>query len=107
MESVERLDSGPISVGSRARIKQPGQRPKIWTVSQIDPEKTFAWGTRTLGMSMTGAHHISASADGTTQTLTVDIGGPLAPILGPLLRRPILSAISQENEGFKAAAEAD
>lgn len=106
MDSIERLDAGPLAVGSQARIKQPGQRPKVWTVSRLDSEQSFAWDTRAFGIEMTGGHHIAANGSGTTQTLTVDISGPLAPIFGPLLRKPILSAITRENEGFKTAAEA-
>lgn len=106
MDSVERLDSGPLAVGARARIKQPGQRAKVWTVAQLDDEKAFAWGTRAFGMTMTGGHYLTATVDGTTQTLAIELDGPMAPLLGPLLKRPILSAITKENEGFKSAAEA-
>ena len=104
--SVERLDAGSIAVGSQARIKQPGQRVKVWTVTKLDPEKTFAWSTKSLGMTMTGIHSLE-SADGTTvNTLAVEIEGSLAGVVGSLLRQPLLSAISKENEGFKQAAEA-
>lgn len=107
MDSVERLDNEPLSIGSKAKIKQPGQRSKVWTVSQLDDTASFAWQTQALGMTMTGGHHLSPSGDGTSQTLVVELSGPLAPVLGPLLRRPILGAITKENEGFKSAAEAD
>jgi len=36
MTSVERLDDGPITLGSRARVKQPGQRPAVWTVTELE-----------------------------------------------------------------------
>ena len=106
MDSIERLDNGPLAIGSQAIIKQPGQRPKVWTVSRLDDESAFAWSTRALGMTMTGGHYLTATEAGITQTLAIDLAGPLAPVLGPLLRRPILSAITKENEGFKSAAEA-
>lgn len=102
---VERLDDGPIGVGSATRLKQPGQRPRVWTVTELEPEHRFAWSTRVLGTEMTGAHVLSVSESGTKNTLTVDIDGPLAPIVGALVRRPILKAIATENQGFKEAAE--
>jgi len=105
MTSIERLDDGPLAVGSKARVKQPAQRAKVWTVTELDPERSFAWSTRVMGTTMTGRHMMAPSGDGTTQTLTVDIEGPLAPLVGALVRRPILKAISTENQGFKAAAE--
>ena len=103
--SVERLDAGPMAVGSQARIKQPAQGAKIWTVTRLEPGRHFEWATRLLGTTMTGRHELSASDSGTRNTLTVDIEGPLAPLLGLLLRAPIYNAIAKENEGFKRAAE--
>jgi uncharacterized membrane protein len=105
MDSVKRLDTGPLSVGSQARVKQPGQRAKVWTVTQIDHEKTFAWSTQSLGMTMTGIHSLRSTGQRTVNTLVVEIEGGLALIVGRLLRRPILAAITAENEGFKATAE--
>ena len=107
MESVERLDDGPLAVGSKALIKQPGQRAKVWTVSELEHGTAFAWGTRAFGVAMTGSHYIAPRGDSTTQTLGVDLDGGMASVLGPLLRRSILAAITKENEGFKSAAEAD
>lgn len=106
MTSVERLDDGPIAVGSQARIKQPAQGARVWTVSALDPLRHFAWSTRAMGTRMTGGHEIEATEGGTRQTLTINIEGKLAPLVGLLLRMPIRKAIRQENEGFKAAAEA-
>lgn len=105
MTSVERLDDGPLDVGSKATIKQPGQRARVWTVSELQPNETFAWSTKLLGVTMTGAHHLEEAGDGTQNTLTVDIEGPLAPLVGPLMKRPIAKAIATENEGFRDAAE--
>ena len=34
-----------------------------------------------------------------------ELTGPMSRIIGPLLRRPILHAITTENNGFKTAAE--
>lgn len=104
--SVERLDAGPMAVGSQARIKQPAQGTKVWTVTTLEPRRLFAWSTSLLGNRLTGGHHLSESPAGTRNTLTVDVEGPLAPVLGFLLRRPIHNAIKKENEGFKRAAEA-
>lgn len=103
--SVERLDDGPIAVGSQARIKQPAQGAKVWTVTALEPRKRFAWATKSMGTRMTGGHELAESAGGTTNRLTIDIEGPLAPVVGFLLRRPIRGAITKENLGFKAAAE--
>ena len=106
IESIERLDDGPITIGSQARIKQPGQGAKVWTVSQLDRQKRFAWSTKAFGATMTGDHLLEAKDDHATRnTLAIEMNGGLAPVVGALLRRPILAAITKENKGFKAAAE--
>lgn len=103
--SVRRLDDGPLAVGSQARIKQPAQPARTWTVRTLDPLHSFVWDTRTLGMTMAGGHHLVEETGGCRNTLTLEVTGPLAVVLGPLLRRTFLKAITQENEGFKALAE--
>jgi uncharacterized membrane protein len=105
MTSVERLDATPLAVGSQARIKQPAQPERVWTVTTFEPRQRFAWSTKAMGTRMTGGHQLEERNGGTTNTLTVDIEGPLAPLMGLLMRRPIRKAIEQENEGFKAWAE--
>jgi uncharacterized membrane protein len=106
MTAIERLDSSPLAVGSRARIKQPAQPTRVWTVTALEPGRRFAWTTRAMGTTMTGSHMLDPGPDGTTiQTLTVDIEGPLGRLVGALVRRPIAKALSAENEGFKQAAE--
>ncbi|MGH1493209.1 MAG: SRPBCC family protein [Acidimicrobiales bacterium] len=106
MTSVKRVDQLPLAVGSAVRIKQPGQRERVWTVSALEPGRRFAWSTQTMGTAMTGAHTLTATPSGTTQTLSVDIEGKLSRLVGAILRRPIAKAIAAENLGFKAAAEA-
>jgi uncharacterized membrane protein len=105
MTAIEPLGSSPLAVGSKVRIKQPAQRAKVWTVTALEPERLFAWTTRSMGTTMTGAHALAPSSTGTTQTLSVDIEGRLSRVVGALLRRPIAKAIAAENLGFKEAAE--
>ncbi len=52
MTSVQRLDEGPLRVGSTARIKQPGQSSRIWTVTTLEPNEAFAW--EAPGLSVCG-----------------------------------------------------
>ena len=63
MTSVERLDDGPLAVGSRARVA-PGQRARVWTVTRLEPGRLFAWEARALGVRMNGSHHLEATAAG-------------------------------------------
>ena len=106
MTSIERLDTAPIAVGSRAKVKQPRQKATIWTVTRLEPGALFEWSTRTMGMTMTGAHRIEPiGADRCRNILTLDASGITATLFGWLLKRPIGKAIATENAGFKSSAE--
>jgi uncharacterized protein YndB with AHSA1/START domain len=105
MTKVERLDEGELAVGSRARIDQPGQAPRVWTVTELEPQRRFAWATRALGMSMVATHDLVPTDHGTRNIVAVHLHGILGKVLGVLLRRPLRKAITRENLGFKEAAE--
>ena len=105
MTSLQRLDEGPLRVGSSARIKQPGQPTRVWTVTRFEPGHLFAWTTKALGTCMEGSHHLSEEGDGCVHRLELELTGATAGIVGRLLRGQLLKAITTENEGFKAAAE--
>lgn len=105
MTDVMLLDPGPLAIGSTVRIKQPAQRAKVWTVTEFEPNKRFTWTIKSAGTVMTASHNLIETPSGTTNTLTVDIEGRLAPLIGALIRRPIRKALAAENNGLKAAAE--
>jgi len=103
--SVERLDEGSMRVGSQARIKQPGQRAVVWTVSAFQPQELFQWGTTSMGMRMVATHRVEPTGRGCRNTLSIDLAGPTAQLLGWLIRKRILATIATENAGFKRVAE--
>lgn len=114
MQSVERLDDGPIRVGSTARVKQPAQRPTVWTVTEFVPNERFAWEATVWGWRMVAVHVLEPVAAGCRNTLTVSMTGRSTGLIGRLARRPlgrligrqIRKAITTENLGFKRHAEA-
>ena len=53
---VEPLDALPLAVGGRARLTQPGLSTRVWTVTEVDPGRVFAWTTKVVGVRMTGRH---------------------------------------------------
>jgi uncharacterized membrane protein len=103
--SVERLDDGPLRVGAQARIKQPGQRPALWTVTELTPGRTFAWRSQRKGYAMVGRHQVEPEGGGTRNTLTLTMSGPLTPVLGPLLGPLMRRVLRTENECFAERAQ--
>ena len=103
--TVERLEEGPLRLGARAMIKQPGQRRALWTVVEFTPGRTFSWESRRRGMTMTGTHRVEPEAGGTRNTLTLTMTGPLTPVLGRLLGPMMRRVLSTENQCFADRAQ--
>lgn len=103
--SVERLDDGPVRVGSRARLAQPGLPARIWTVEDLEEPGRFAWATRLLGVRMIGIHELEPLGDDRCRlTLHVVFEGRGAALLGWLARRSIGRSLAAEGAGFARAA---
>ena len=106
MTEVTRLDDGPLGLGSRARVKQPGQRATVWTVNAFVPGAEFAWSTKVGPITMTGGHHLTDVDGDCRNRLTLELTGFGHGLAEHLVGRRILAAITTENEGFRTAAEA-
>ena len=103
--AVERLDDGPLAPASTARIKQPGQRTKVWTVTAFEPDRSFTWEARLLGTQMTASHTVTPQQSGTSNTLVLDVTGPGSGLVARLIGRQISKSLATENANFKRAAE--
>jgi len=101
---VVRLDDGPLRVGSRARLKQPRQPEAVWTVTELDERRTFRWQTTRMGLTMVGSHELAEAGDGCRNTLTLDLVGLGAGLVGRLVGRWIASSIETENASFRNRA---
>jgi uncharacterized membrane protein len=106
MTSVERLDDGPLRLGSRARVKQPGMQPLIWVVTEFTEQAVFSWTTTAPGVRTVGRHLISRTGDGATRiTLELRQSGPLAGLVKALFGRRNERYLDLEVNGLKAASE--
>jgi uncharacterized membrane protein len=105
MTRIERLDEGPIHVGSSARVKQPRQTTATWTVTRLEELREFTWQARRWGMTMTGSHRLEPLGDGCRNTLSIDIEGPGSVLFGRMFGRMVQSSIATENAGFRARAQ--
>jgi uncharacterized protein YndB with AHSA1/START domain len=105
VRSVEPLDDGPLRLGARARIKQPGQRRAVWTVTRYEPGEAFSWESPRRGITFTGTHHVTPEGHGCRNTLTLGMTGPWAPVAGWLMAPLMRWVLRTENACFKAAAE--
>jgi carbon monoxide dehydrogenase subunit G len=103
--SVDRIDDGPFRVGSQARIKQPRQRARIWTVRELVAPNRFVWDAKIGPATVTARHLVEPAVTGTTNTLQIELTGPLSGLIGRLTKRAMLTVLDTENRAFKHAAE--
>ncbi|MEU5939993.1 SRPBCC family protein [Micromonospora sp. NPDC047548] len=106
VRAVRRLDSGPFTLGSAARLEQPRLRPAVWRVTEIDPPRFFAWESNSPGVRSRGEHRIVPLPDGRVRVeLVVVQTGPLAPLVGWLGGRGLRRYLRLEADGLRSRCE--
>lgn len=60
-----------------------------------------------LGTRMSASHDLTVSANGTTNTLSVEFSGTRARLLAQQMARPIRGTIAKENRGLKDSVETE
>ena len=105
--SVERLDQGPLRVGSRARIRQPRLPVAVWEVTDFVPGESFTWIARGPGLLTTGRHVVipSGGAGHAKVTASLEQAGLLGPLVGLLTKRLTDRYLQTEVSGLKARCE--
>jgi len=105
VDAVERLDSGPLVVGSRTRLQQPRLPTAVWTVTELTQGSSFTWVSRSPGVTVTASHLVEPHPDGSRLTLAVDVSGPIA-WMGWLMTRSLTRRyVETEAASMKRAAE--
>ena len=96
--SAERLDAGPLTVGSKFRVRQPKLLPAVFTVTWVDANQGFAWTTSGPGYSVIARHSIEPIPAGSRVTLSLQFSG----VIGKLAAR-MLRDLNQRYMGIEAA----
>ncbi|WP_433018070.1 SRPBCC family protein [Kribbella sp. CA-294648] len=105
IDSVERLDEGPIYIGARTRIRQPKLPVAVWEVTELIEGEYFEWVARGPGVKTTGGHRVSEVSGSTVATATLIQEGPLGWVLGRMMAKLTREYIALEVESLKKIAE--
>ena len=105
VDAVERLDPGPLAVGSRTRLQQPRLPTAVWTVTELADGSSYTWASTSPGVTVTAAHVVEPHADGSRLTLAVTVSGPLSWIGWVLTRSLSKRYVEAEAAAIKRAAE--
>lgn len=106
VKSIERLDDGPLAVGSRARVRQPRFPVLEWRVTEVEPNRGFKWETRSPGSHGIADHRIEPTTSGSRVTLSVHQTGFLAAVMSPFFAGIGRRYIAMEAQGLKRRSEA-
>lgn len=105
VDEAERLEPGPLAVGSRTRLKQPKLSEAVWTVTELADGRSFTWNSTSPGISITGGHVVEPDPAGARLTLTLQVSGPLAPLGWLMTRAMTRRYVETEAASVKKAAE--
>ena len=103
--SIERLDTGPFKVGSRARVLQPKLRPAVWTVTQLEPGWSFTWTSGIPGVRVIGVHAVEPVGQGSRAVLSVEFKGLFGGLVARLMRKLNDEYVGMEAAGLKRRCE--
>jgi hypothetical protein len=103
--SITRLDSGPFVIGSRARVRQPKLLPALWTVSAIEPGRSFTWISQAPGVLVTARHAAEPRNGGAHATLSIRYEGLLAKLVVWLVGDLNDRYLAMEAAGLKKRCE--
>jgi uncharacterized membrane protein len=105
VHAVERLDAGPLRVGSRTRLEQPRLPTAVWTVTELADGSSYTWESRSPGVTVTAAHVVEPHPDGSRLTLSVNVSGPMSRI-GWLMTRSLTKRyVETEAASLRRVAE--
>ncbi len=105
MRDIKRLDPGPLAVGSRSQVSQPKGRPTVWTVTELEPQRSFTWRAGQPGLAFEAVHRIDVADQQVRTTLEFAATGPLAWVARLVAGSRIRRWVDMESAGLRQAAE--
>jgi uncharacterized membrane protein len=106
VDVVELLTPAPMSKGSRVRLKQPKLPEGRWDITVWDAPSYFEWRQKSGGITSVAGHRVEMLEEGRSRlTLSLDMRGPLIPVVGLFYRGLTNRYMTIEAQGMKRAAE--
>jgi uncharacterized membrane protein len=105
ISSVKRLGDGLFRVGMRAIVNQPKLPPTIWTVTEIEPGRSFTWVSGMPGARVRAYHVVVPAGGGSEATLSIEIRGLLSWLVARLTAKITRQYLDLEMRGLKSFSE--
>ncbi len=102
IDSVERLDEGPLRVGARTRVRQPKLPQALWEVTELRDGRSFTWAATGPGMRTIARHEVAPDGTGANVTLSIEQTGPMGAVAALVWRGLTQRYIELEAESLDA-----
>ncbi|KTR94482.1 hypothetical protein NS220_09135 [Microbacterium testaceum] len=83
----------PARVGAAGRVINHGTPAQTFTFTELQPGVAMNFRIRLPGAVLSLPHHMRPTANGLSVTHGVEVSGPLAFVLGPLVGRKIAAGL--------------
>lgn len=107
IRGITRQGGAPLAPGTRVVIRQPKFPPALWTITDVQPGRSFTWVSRGPGMTVTGTHALTPTGSGTRVTLTLRYEGTLGKVFARLTRGITERYVGYEAGGLRARSEGE
>jgi hypothetical protein len=105
VRSIRRLDEGPLRVGSRALVRQPRFPPALWTVTAVEPGRSFTWKSVAPGLRVDAHHSVEPLDGGARATLRLHYEGVLGRLMARMTQGITNRYLRLEAAGLKRRSE--
>jgi uncharacterized membrane protein len=106
VDVVELLTPAPLSEGSRVKLEQPRLPEGIWEITVWDAPSYFEWRQKSSGITSVAGHRVEKLDESRSRlTLSLNMRGPLIPIVGLFYKDLTSQYMAKEAQGMKRAAE--
>ncbi len=102
--SVELID-GPMRLGAKARIRQPGLPTVVWEVTKWEPGRSWTWAVSSPGAHTEASHVLTASGATTVAEQSIVSSGPLGRLAAFVWRSLTRRYLAIEAAGLKQRCE--
>jgi uncharacterized membrane protein len=104
IRSVELLD-GALRVGARAKIRQPRLPTVVWTVTELEPGRSWTWEASGPGAHTVATHLLRQVGDSTVAEMSIANAGPVGRLMGRMWRSLTARYLAMESAGLKRRSE--
>lgn len=103
---VERVHGDGLALGNKVRIEQPKLPAAVYTITALEPGKSFTWTTGSWFARGVANHVVEPRGSGSRVTLSVIFSGLIGGLAGKMYAELTREYLALEAAGLKKRSEA-